>query len=195
MSTINNVQDLINLDIENDLNIINEDIPTKNELNEIVENENYKNQFHKLNEILDKVNNCNILPIPKDNKKNWKINPNNNFVILFYECLQDLIIEFKLNNSDMVILLELMKIMKYGNHINITQKSLANRTNKTQATVCKSWKKLIQMNIIIKTKDGNEYINPQIINKGNLRKTTENDNFNELYNLSNVKNYNKNSFK
>lgn len=115
--------------------------------------------------------------IAKDNQSNWKVNPLNEFVILFVGNFQEIVKNYKLNNTDMLVLLEILKLMQMGNQVKITQQQIAKNTGKFKSQVSTCWKKFIETNIIIKTDDGSEFINPQLISKGSLKKQSEYQNY------------------
>lgn len=141
----------------------------------------------------ESTKNVNVI-VAGDNQDNWRVNPLNNFVILFYEHFQTIVRKNKLNNTDMLVLLELLKLMRMGNQVKITQKQIAKNIGKYKSQVSTCWNKFIKINLIIKTDDGSEYVNPQLIVKGSLKKQSESPDFDELSSKSKFKNYDKHNF-
>lgn len=138
--------------------------------------------------------NVNVI-ITGDSIDNWKVNPMNNFVILFYDNFQELLLNYNLTKVDIVILLEILKLMHMGNQVQITQQQIVKNTGKNKCQVSLSWKKFVKYNILITTNAGSKFINPQLIVKGSLKKISDSDNFDELSSKSDYQNYTKNSFK
>jgi len=101
---------------------------------------------------------------------NTKQKVNNQFVILFYDSLLSIINDYKLKQMDLKVLLVLLKKMEYGNLLKYTQNNIAKQLKTQQPNVSRSLKNLRESGILILTEDKEEYINPQIINKGNLKK-------------------------
>lgn len=96
------------------------------------------------------------------------VKPENPFVILFAQVFRQIILEFDLNASDIVVLTLLAEKMQYGNQVSITQTALANELNMKKQNVNRSFKKFKESGLLIEDDFGNQFINPQIIAKGDL---------------------------
>ena len=79
----------------------------------------------------------------------------------FFRALQS-----GINQSEMKILSYIIDQMEYGNLISISQKSIAESCKITKSNVSGCFKKLIEKNILVKNKDGNVFVNSNIISKG-----------------------------
>lgn len=118
----------------------------------------------------------------------------NNFVMLFYENLFDIIKKHKLGMIELEVLLTLLKFASYGNLLSYTQKAIGKIIDKPQPNVSRALKKLRDKNILIKLETG-EYLNPHIITKGNIGKMASNEIFEELTKKSQYASYEKKEVK
>ena len=111
----------------------------------------------------------------KDKEVNLKVSiseqnlkPLNPFVILFYDNFQEIIKKFKLNTTEILIILELLKLMSYGNLIKTSQSEIAKKLEIPRQNVNRAFNKFRNSGLIIKTNESSEFLNPQIISKGKL---------------------------
>lgn len=99
----------------------------------------------------------------------------NTFSLLFHSNLKYLIQEYNLKTTEIVALLQINEYMQYGNLIQMSYSKLARDIGIDPRNITRTIKKLKACKIIIE-KDGNSYINPQVIIKGRFRKKDEESN-------------------
>lgn len=154
------------------------------------------------NEFADYMNTSNKIDTAIEEKKkegdnvnvfvssgSYKLDTKNDFVIMFYESLEVIIKEHKLSSNELLVLLALLKKASFGNLLSFSQKSLMNETKLTQSNVSKCLKKFVSCNLLIKTDDGEQYLNPQILCKGNLKKMQDSEKYKELKEKSKFNNF------
>jgi predicted transcriptional regulator len=103
-------------------------------------------------------------------KETYKLKPKNQFAILFYDSLDELIESANLSKLDIRIILRLLKRLEAGNLLSYTQLALSKELGTSTASISRSIKRLIKSQILIRTENGEEYVNPQVISKMNLKK-------------------------
>lgn len=101
-------------------------------------------------------------------KESRAMKPINPFVILFYENFQTIIKEYKLNATEILIVLEILKVMSYGNLISVSQTEIATNLELPKQNVNRAFSKFRKSGLLVRTEQGTEYINSQIIAKGKL---------------------------
>jgi hypothetical protein len=89
------------------------------------------------------------------------------FVIMFYDALQDVINNGKINMTDMRVLLAICSITRFGNCINMSQMGLAEALKIDKSQISRTIKKLLSINVLIESSLG-LFINPALIIKGKL---------------------------
>ena len=117
-------------------------------------------------------------------KSKQKVKPNQSFSLVFQSNLIQITRDYKLNNTDFLVLLKVIEYVSYGNLISLTQQTIANDLNIAQPHVSRSWVKLVKAKIIYKS-NGSLFLNPQYIVKGNLKESKESNAYkhirNEIY--------------
>lgn len=112
-------------------------------------------------------------------KRNLK--PLNPFVIVFLNNLREIIKQYGLNASELVLLTLVLEKMEYGNLVAINQAKLAEELEISRQAVNKIFKKFKQNGLFITAEDGSLYVNSQIIVKGKLAEHKE---LEEIYQLA-----------
>lgn len=103
------------------------------------------------------------------------IKPQNPFALLFLQVFRQIILDYDLNGSDMVVLTLLAEKMQYGNQISITQVAIANELNIKKQSVNRTFKKFKECGLLLEDEFGNQFMNAQIIAKGNLWEHKDNE--------------------
>jgi len=159
-------------------------MPTSN-YDDIIENINISNQIS--DEISKKREKGDVNVIV--GREQYKLKTKNEFVILFYEALDTLLDTYKLSTMDLRVIICLLRKAKYGNLLSYSQSSIAKELNTKQPNISRSLKKLRECNILIKTEDNEEYLDPQVLTKGNLAKQQRRENHQTLKQYSLFDNY------
>lgn len=98
---------------------------------------------------------------------NKKISIKNEFVILFVENFNEVMVKYKLNGREMKVVFTILNLMSFGNQINITQKLISQKSGIAKAHVSTIYKSLIEKNILIRhEEDGSIFFNPNLALKG-----------------------------
>lgn len=97
----------------------------------------------------------------------------NDFVILFYSSLLNIINEYNLSKTDIKAILQILKYMQYGNLVRMSYAQLARDIGIDPSNINKTVKKLKQSNLLIERESG-LYLNPHIISKGKFKKKDDN---------------------
>ena len=121
--------------------------------------------------------------------KSYKQDVNNNFVMLFYEALDDIIVEFQLTMLDLRVLMRLLRKASFGNLLIFKQSAIAKELKTSAPNISRTIKRMFKSNLLIKTEDGEVFINPHVISKGSLHKMKASTSFEELTQKSEFKNY------
>lgn len=100
--------------------------------------------------------------ITKDKKATLK----NEFVITFLDNFDRIVTDYKINNSQMRVILYLLKKMQYGNLLILKQSSLCEALNMKKPNVSTIFSQLRKKNILIEDSEKNIYINSNIFMKG-----------------------------
>lgn len=108
------------------------------------------------------------------------VKPLNPFALIFLQVFRELILKFDLNGSDIVVLTLLAEKMQYGNQVSITQTALANELNIKKQSVNRTFKKLKNCGLLLEDEFGNQFINAQILAKGDLWEHKNNE---EIYRM------------
>lgn len=93
----------------------------------------------------------------------------NDFVILFYNSLLNIIEEFNLSKTDIKAILKILEYMQYGNLVKMSFAQLARDINIDPTNISRVIKKLKQSQLLIE-KNNNMYLNPHIIAKGRFKR-------------------------
>lgn len=109
------------------------------------------------------------------------IKPLNPFVIVFLNNLREIIKQYGLNSSELVLLTLVLEKMEFGNLVALNQAKLAEELEVSRQAVNKIFKKFKQNGLFITAEDGSLYVNSQIIVKGKL---TEHKDLEEIYQLA-----------
>lgn len=131
----------------------------------------YSSSDEALNEILDNIQNnmdeknsdLNVF-IGKE-----KMDICNDFVILFYNSLLNIINEYNLSKTDIKAVLQILEYMQYGNLVRMSYAQLARDIGIDPSNINKIIKKLKQSYLLIE-RNNNLYLNPHIIAKGRFKK-------------------------
>lgn len=96
----------------------------------------------------------------------------NDFVILFYNSLLNIINEYNLSKTDIKAILKILEYMQYGNLIRMSFAQLARDIGIDPSNINKTIKKLKQSKLLI-DKESNLYLNPHVISKGKFKNKDE----------------------
>ena len=109
------------------------------------------------------------------NPADYRIKPKAPFVILFYRALLSVIIEKKLTTTDLKVILTVLDFVKQGNVVSLTHQDVAIQAKLVRQQVTNSLRKLVDAEVLIKSKGGSLFLNPNLISKENLKdmKATE----------------------
>lgn len=89
----------------------------------------------------------------------------NEYVFLFYENLDNIIKHYKLNTTEIRIVLKIINYMRFGNLISLSITSLAKDLDMNKGNVSRALKKMKSTELIVE-RDGNLFFNPHIACKG-----------------------------
>lgn len=131
----------------------------------------YKSSSEALDDILDNIQ---INMNEKNSDLNLFIGKErmeicNDFVILFYNSLLNIIDEFNLSKTDIKAILKILEYMQYGNLVKMSFAQLARDINIDPTNISRVIKKLKQSQLLIE-KNNNMYLNPHIIAKGRFKR-------------------------
>lgn len=104
-----------------------------------------------------------------------KIKPLNEFVLLFYENLREIIEEYDLNTTNLRVLLVLIEKMEFGNLVQLNQSALAKELGMQRQNLHRAFKKLKDIGLLLEI-DSSLYVNPHVIAKGQLIEQKLDDN-------------------
>ncbi|HEJ9439993.1 TPA: replication/maintenance protein RepL [Proteus mirabilis] len=102
--------------------------------------------------------------IQTDKKVSLKIQ--NEFVITFLDNFDRIITDYKITNSEMRVVLYMLRKMEFGNLLILKQSSVCEALNIKKANMSHIFKSLKDKNILITDEEGNLYINSNIFMKG-----------------------------
>lgn len=97
-------------------------------------------------------------------EKEKKTSLKKDFVITFVENLEALA-KLNLKPNEFRIIVEIIKVMEYGNLINLSQSTIAKNLNLAKSNVSYYFKNLKKKNILVE-KDGHVFMNSNIFSKG-----------------------------
>ncbi|KAA1046978.1 hypothetical protein FMJ59_26790 [Klebsiella pneumoniae] len=97
-------------------------------------------------------------------EKEKKTSLKKDFVITFVENLEALA-KLNLKPNEFRIIVEIVKVMEYGNLINLSQSTIAKNLNLAKSNVSYYFKNLKKKNILVE-KDGHVFMNSNIFSKG-----------------------------
>ena len=115
------------------------------------------------NDRSDKSNGVNLnakVYVEKEKKTSLK----KDFVITFVDNLEALA-KLNLKPNEFRIIVEIVKVMEYGNLINLSQSTIAKNLNLAKSNVSYYFKNLKKKNILVE-KDGHVFMNSNIFSKG-----------------------------
>jgi len=114
-----------------------------------------------------------------------KMQTTNGFVMLFYEAVNEIIMNGSLGLTEIKVVFAICRIAEYGNLISLNQTKLAEYLKMDKGNLSKSINKLIKNNVLIKH-DLGLFFNPNLIIKGKLDKIN-NDIWNSALELTGQK--------
>ena len=97
-------------------------------------------------------------------EKEKKTSLKKDFVITFVDNLEALA-KLNLKPNEFRIIVEIVKVMEYGNLINLSQSTIAKNLNLAKSNVSYYFKNLKKKNILVE-KDGHVFMNSNIFSKG-----------------------------
>lgn len=98
--------------------------------------------------------------------KDKKVTLKNEFVITFLDNFDRIVTDYKISNSQMRVILYLLKKMQYGNLLILKQASLCEALNMKKSNISTIFSQLKKKNILIEDSEKNIYINSNIFMKG-----------------------------
>lgn len=96
----------------------------------------------------------------------------NEYVLLFYANFKNIIREYKLTKNDILVVLQMLEYMQYGNLLRISYRKLANDVGIDPKNINKTIKRLKDSDLLIE-EDENTYLNPHVIAKGRFKSKDE----------------------
>lgn len=148
-----------------------------------IEKANIGNYGNKVNEELDRYSNgLGTNPDITIKIGNKKAKVKEQFFMAFTAQLKPIVIQKKVSLFDIAVLLEIIDIAQFGNLVSLNQGYLADKLKVLKPAISRSYNKLIKVDLLIKDKHNNVFLNPRILNKGDLNKTNI-----ELYDLAESK--------
>ena len=93
----------------------------------------------------------------------------NQFVLLFYQSFLHTIDEYNLSRNEIRCLLKILEYTQFGNLIQLSFAKVGKDLNINRANISRIIKKLKEAKLLMDD-DGNMFLNPQIIAKGNFLK-------------------------
>jgi DNA-binding Lrp family transcriptional regulator len=104
-------------------------------------------------------------------KSKKKVKPNEPFVMVFHRGFVDAM-KCDVSSVDIRVLFTVMEFVSYGNLVNLTHQTIADRTELTRPQVSRSMKRLEEAGFLM-THEKSLFLNPNYICKGDLRKIKE----------------------
>lgn len=98
-----------------------------------------------------------------------RVKPLNQFVMLFYANLRQIIEEHDLNTTTLKVLLMLIEKMEYGNLVQLKQSALAKEMGMQRQNINRAFRTLKDIGLLLELETG-IYVNPHVITKGELVK-------------------------
>jgi len=102
---------------------------------------------------------------------NKKAKVKETFFMAFTAQLKPIVRAKKITLFDIDVLLEIIDIAQFGNLVSLNQGYLAKILKVDKSAVSRSYNKLIKVDLLIKDQHGNVFLNPRVLNKGDLNKT------------------------
>lgn len=109
-----------------------------------------------------------------------KIKVKNQFVLLFVENLQSLLINDKITTSELKVLLCIVQYSSYQNVFKITQTTIANAVKMKRSNVSVIMKKLRDKQLLLEDPTGLEYVNPYLFLKGSIKELKATERFKQM---------------
>lgn len=125
-----------------------------------IENEDKKIDF--IHEYAQDVDIKSTTTIIKDKKTTLK----NEFVITFLDNFDKIVTDYKINNSQMRVILYLLKKMQYGNLLILKQASISEALGMKSSNMSAIFSQLKEKKILVEDSEKNIYINSNIFLKG-----------------------------
>jgi Firmicute plasmid replication protein (RepL) len=101
--------------------------------------------------------------------KDFRIKPNEPFVILFYRSLLSVIVDKKLTTTDLKVILTVLDFVSQGNVVSLTHQDVADKAKLVRQQVTNSLSKLVNAGVLVKSEGGSLFLNPHLIAKENLK--------------------------
>lgn len=101
--------------------------------------------------------------------KDFRIKPNEPFVILFYRSLLSVIVDKKLTTTDLKVILTVLDFVSQGNVVSLTHQDVAMKAKLVRQQVTNSLGKLVNAGVLVKSDSGSLFLNPHLIAKENLK--------------------------
>ena len=134
--------------------------------------ENIKNNTsEKLNDFIEQAKEEDLQVNIFSKKKTTK--PSQEFVMVFHSNFYQLFDEFNLAKNDMKVLFVLFEYLSYGNTLQLTLQTIANRTGIEKSNVSRIFSKLEKAKILYRDEGRSLFLNPMFIVKGSLTNAKE----------------------
>lgn len=160
-SIFNQIEDVGEKILFAEKNLFSDRLNMLNKFKEI-KDDNEKIEF--IHEFIEDVDIKSTTVIQTDKKVSLKIQ--NEFVITFLDNFDRIITDYKVNNSEMRVILYMLKKMEFGNLLILKQSSVCEALNIKKANMSNIFKKLKEKNILVEDEEKNLYINSNIFMKG-----------------------------
>lgn len=98
---------------------------------------------------------------------NNKMHTINEYVFLFMANLKKIVLYYNLSRNEMLVILQLLEYMKFGNLISVSNSKIARDIGIDPRNMTKLMKRIKETELIIEI-DGNIYFNPHVACKGSL---------------------------
>lgn len=99
------------------------------------------------------------------------------FAILFYRSLLNGLILSKLTLTDVKVLLVVLDFVSTGNVIHLTHQEVADRLSILRQQVSKSFKNLLEAEVLVESASKSLFLNPTLISKESLRSAKETEGY------------------
>lgn len=96
----------------------------------------------------------------------------NEYVLLFFANFKNIIVAYKLTKTDILVIMQMLEYMQYGNLLRISYAKLAKDVGIDPKNINKTIKRLRDSDLLIEI-DDNTYLNPHVIAKGKFKKKDE----------------------
>lgn len=96
----------------------------------------------------------------------------NEYVLLFFANFKNIIREYNLTKTDILVVMQMLEYMQYGNLLRISYTKLAKDVGIDPKNIHKTIKRLKSSNLLIEDEE-NTYLNPHVIAKGKFKSKDE----------------------